>query len=205
MLWPNQDVAENNHLFDCRNSAIAGRCHTRGVALACLQAAALAQLEQSALLLPMHDVCRQMPKPPSCQTRNFDFPILQDTGQLWQRLVAHEVRRGHREGTRPRYRERQHKVAGDRIAWDHVLARFLHGGTITQTKRFGSVARLLCTTPQPTKTLNSRHALPYLWHPSFVKIHLLQVARREKRLPPPQCGGRRRPRPAWTGGRMACP
>ena len=76
MLWPNQDVAENNHLFDCRNSAIAGRCHTRGVALACLQAAALAQLEQSALLLPMHDVCRQMPKPPSCQTRNFDFPIL---------------------------------------------------------------------------------------------------------------------------------
>src|ERR1700676_4480158 len=56
----------------------------------------------------------------------------QDTGQLWQRLVAHEVRCGHRESTYPRDRKRQHKVADDRMASDEALTGFLHLGTIAQ-------------------------------------------------------------------------
>src|SRR5713226_7665714 len=58
----------------------------------------------------------------------------QDTGQLWQRLVAHEGRCGHRESTYPRDRKRQHKVAGDRMASDEGLTGFPHRGTIAQTR-----------------------------------------------------------------------
>src|SRR6266851_3965982 len=103
----------------------------------------------------------------------------QDTGQLWQRLVAHKRRCGHREGTYPGDRKRQHKVAGDRMASDDPTG-FLHRGTIAQPRQFsGQIGWLLCTTPLPKKTLNSRHAPPYLRHPSFGEINLLQVARRE--------------------------
>jgi hypothetical protein len=47
--------------------------------------------------------------------------------------VAHEMRCGHQQGTYPRDRKRQHKVAGDRMASDEGLTGFPHRGTIAQT------------------------------------------------------------------------
>src|SRR5713226_3965707 len=92
----------------------------------------------------------------------------QDTGQLWQRLVAHEMRCGYHQGTYPRDRERQYKVAGDRMASDHVLTRSLHRGTITQTRRFGSDwARTL----HPHRTPHTPIHKPHSHAPFRLKYH----------------------------------
>jgi len=78
----------------------------------------------------------------------------QDASQLWQRLAGQEMRCGHREGTYPRDRKRQHKVAGDRIASDDPTG-FLHRGTIAQAQLIsGQVRRLPAPTPQPKNPLS---------------------------------------------------